>query len=123
MTDLDREAFETWYAADMVAFGFSKTTAAEIAGLRDGDGYGDRPALNFKWEGWQGCSSATARKRDVLREGWARAMFDANHTVSGRKWEDADETERNPYRVAVSRQSRAALTQEPLSGDTSKKEG
>jgi hypothetical protein len=73
LEELERVAFETWYAADMVTFGFSKTTAADIAGLREGDGYGDRPALNHKWEGWK-ARSATAlsliEEVKRLRGGW-----------------------------------------------------
>lgn len=58
----ERDAFEEWYAADMVAFGFTRTTPADVKALRDGPDYGDRLALNSKWEGWFARSALTTQR-------------------------------------------------------------
>jgi hypothetical protein len=50
----ERAAFEAWYVADAQAQGFPNMTADYMAGIREGEGYGDeRHMLNGKWEGWQ----------------------------------------------------------------------
>lgn len=60
----ERDAFEEWYAADMVAFGFTRTTPADVKALRDGPDYGERLALNCKWEGWLARSALTTQRGD-----------------------------------------------------------
>jgi hypothetical protein len=51
----ERDSFEQWYIEDAKASCGLNFTPGEIKALRDGDNYGDRAALNGKWEGWNGC--------------------------------------------------------------------
>ncbi|MBD9653546.1 hypothetical protein IB239_01810 [Pseudomonas sp. PDM12] len=48
-----RERFEAAYAAEYNQLRGTDITASDIAGMRDGDWYGDRAYLNGWWRGWQ----------------------------------------------------------------------
>ena len=64
----ERDLFERWYCDDANACGMS-FSPAEIAKLRNGDGYGrDRIALNSKWEAWQGRAALASPPSELLRE-------------------------------------------------------
>lgn len=54
----ERGAFESWYSEQATKDGVA-LTPADVAKLRDGDGYGaHRIMLNGKWEGWQARAAA-----------------------------------------------------------------
>ncbi len=48
-----RERFEAAYAAEYNQLRGTDITASDIAGMRDGNWYGDRAYLNGVWRGWQ----------------------------------------------------------------------
>lgn len=52
-----------------------------------------------------------ALRVEILREGWAAEAFNAGHTVSERRWDDADVTDeaKNRYRTYVDRKVAGAL--------------
>jgi hypothetical protein len=49
----ERAAFEAAYAAEFSEVRGTPYTAADVASMRNGDWYGDRPFLNGQWAGWQ----------------------------------------------------------------------
>lgn len=49
----DRSAFEAAYAAEFSNARIQVYTAKDIASMREGDSYGERPYLNGHWKGWQ----------------------------------------------------------------------
>lgn len=61
----ERESFEAAYAAEYSAARGVECTASDIAGMRKGDGYGDRPYLNGQWKGFQ-AGAAYQRQSGVV---------------------------------------------------------
>lgn len=49
----ERSAFESAYAAEFSNARVQVYTAKDIASMREGDSYGERPYLNGHWKGWQ----------------------------------------------------------------------
>lgn len=63
----ERPAFEAAYAAEFSGARGIEYTAEDIALLREGDGYGERPYLNGHWKGWQ-ARAALARVAELEKQ-------------------------------------------------------
>lgn len=81
----ERSAFEAAYAAEFSNARVQVYTAKDIASMRDGDGYGERPYLNGHWKGWQARAALaqSSPEPEMLRDRETPAVVAFIHERTG----------------------------------------
>lgn len=89
----ERSAFEAAYAAEFSNARVQVYTANDIASMREGDGYGERPYLNGQWKGWQARAALVLVDTPTPPEALATKLIDTWCATHGGQipWEKAVE--------------------------------
>lgn len=58
----ERPLFEAAYASEYNEARWETVTEQDIASMREGDNYGNRPYLNGQWKGWKACAKSRASR-------------------------------------------------------------